>query len=91
MDWYLPRRHSTTIGSGKHKVPVPILIGATVMVLISLYGSLTQAGLNPARNLGPRIVAAMAGWGKIAIPGPRNGFWVYVVGPLFGGPNGRLG
>ena len=80
--------HNTTVGSGKHKVPVPILIGATVMVLISLYGSLTQAGLNPARDLGPRIVAAMAGWGKIAIPGPRNGFWVYVVGPLFGGPIG---
>ena len=77
--------HNTTVGSGKHKVPVPILIGATVMVLISLYGPLTQAGLNPARDFGPRVFAAMAGWGEVAIPGPRRGFWVYIVGPLCGG------
>ena len=77
--------HNTTVGSGKHKVPVPILIGATVMVLISLYGPLTQAGLNPARDFGPRVFAAVAGWGRVAIPGPRNGFWVYIVGPLCGG------
>lgn len=77
--------HNTTVGSGKHKVPVPILIGATVMILISLYGPLTQAGLNPARDFGPRLFAAAAGWGKVAIPGPRKGFWVYIVGPLVGG------
>ena len=82
--------HNTTVGSGKHKVPVPILIGATVMVLISLYGPLTQAGLNPARDFGPRIFAALAGWGKIAIPGPRYGFWAYIIGPLIGGPIGGI-
>ena len=77
--------HNTTVGSGKHKVPVPILIGATVMILISLYGPLTQAGLNPARDFGPRVFAALAGWGEVAIPGPRKGFWVYIVGPVCGG------
>ena len=76
---------NTTVGSGKHKVSVPILIGATVMVLISLYGPLTQAGLNPARDFGPRAFAALAGWGTIAIPGPRCGFWAYIAGPLVGG------
>lgn len=79
---------NTTVGSGQRKVPVPILIGATVMILISLYGPLTQAGLNPARDFGPRAFAAMAGWGHIAIPGPRYGFWVYILGPLVGGVAG---
>lgn len=79
---------NTSVGSGTHKVAFPILIGATVAVLISIYAPLTQAGLNPARDFGPRAVAAIAGWGEIAIPGPRNGFWVYIIGPVCGGPIG---
>ena len=78
--------HNTTVGGGGNKVVVPLLIGTTVSVLISLYAPLTQAGWNPARDFGPRIVAVFTGWWKIAIPGPRNGFWVYIVGPLLGGP-----
>ncbi len=69
-------------------VLTPLLIGFTVAVLISLFAPITQAGWNPARDFGPRIVAFLAGWGEIAIPGPRNGFWVYIVGPLVGGPIG---
>ena len=80
--------HNTTVGSGNNKVVVPILIGLTLAFLISMYGSLTQGGYNPARDFGPRLFAAMAGWGRIAIPGPRNGFWLYILGPLVGGPIG---
>jgi MIP family channel proteins len=64
---------------------VPFFVGFTVAILISLFAPLTQAGWNPARDLGPRIVAQLAGYGSIAIPGPHGGFWVYVVGPLIGG------
>ena len=73
---------------GRPGVLTPLLIGFTVAVLISIFAPITQAGWNPARDLGPRIVASLAGWGEIAIPGPRNGFWVYIVGPLAGGPIG---
>lgn len=66
----------------------PVLIGSTVAILLFLYAPITQAGWNPARDFGPRIVAACAGWGKVAIPGPENGFWVYIVGPCIGGPLG---
>merc|ERR1719361_1876540 len=68
----------------------PWLIGATLTVLLSLYAPITQAGWNPARDFGPRLVAAMAGWGEVAIPGPRGGFWVYIVGPLLGAPVGAF-
>ena len=62
----------------------PFLIGFTVAALISLFAPLTQAGWNPARDFGPRIVAYFAGWSDIAIPGPEGGFWIYIAGPLVG-------
>lgn len=81
---------NSSVGSSKSKVAVPVLIGLTVSVIISLYAPLTQAGLNPARDFGPRLFATMAGWGRVAIPGPRNGSWVYIVGPIIGGPLGGI-
>lgn len=67
---------------------IPAVIGSLIAVMLALYAPITQAGWNPARDFGPRIVAACAGWGKVAIPGPRNGFWVYIVGPCIGAPLG---
>lgn len=63
---------------------VPFYIGFTVAILMTMYTPITMGGFNPARDFGPRLVAAMAGWGKIALPGPRNGFWIYVIGPKLG-------
>jgi len=80
------RRNATGLPAGL----VPFFIGFTVAVLISLFAPITQAGWNPARDFGPRLVAFALGWGPIAIPGPDNGFWVYIVGPLVGGPLGGL-
>ncbi|MBI2885768.1 MAG: aquaporin [Chloroflexi bacterium] len=68
----------------------PFFIGFTVAALISLFAPITQAGWNPARDFGPRLVAYALGWGAIAIPGPESGFWVYIVGPLLGGPAGGV-
>jgi len=64
----------------------PLMIGLVVAAIISVIAPLTQAGLNPARDFGPRLVAYFLGWGAIAIPGPRGGWLtVYIVGPLVGG------
>jgi len=69
---------------------VPVVVGAVVAVLIAVFAPITQAGWNPARDFGPRLVALFAGYGSIAIPGPHGGFWIYIVGPMLGGPLGGL-
>jgi len=65
----------------------PIFIGLTVTSIICLIAPLTQAGLNPARDFGPRIVAWIFGWGATAFPDHTGGFFlVYILAPLLGGP-----
>ncbi|HZS92796.1 MAG TPA: MIP/aquaporin family protein [Chloroflexota bacterium] len=66
----------------------PFFIGFSVAIIISVLAPLTQAGLNPARDLGPRLFALLAGWGAIALPGPNGLWWAYIVGPVLGGPLG---
>ncbi|MFG0249476.1 MAG: MIP/aquaporin family protein [Phycisphaeraceae bacterium JB051] len=72
-----------TGGPGKYLLPASI--GLTVAMLICIIAPLSQAGFNPARDFGPRLVAYFAGWGDIAIPGPRGGFFtVYILAPILG-------
>jgi glycerol uptake facilitator protein len=65
---------------------IPPLIGATVGALISTIAPLTQAGFNPARDFGPRIITLLTGWGSIAM----KGWWLYVLAPLVGAPFGAF-
>lgn len=65
---------------------IPPLIGLTVGALIAVMAPLTQAGFNPARDFGPRIVAFLAGWKTVAF----QGWWVYVLAPIVGATSGAL-
>lgn len=62
----------------------PMLIGLTITALICTLAPISQAGFNPARDLGPRIVAYIAGWDGAA----WEGWWVYFVAPFVGAPIG---
>jgi glycerol uptake facilitator protein len=63
----------------------PVFVGLTVTSVICLIAPLTQAGLNPARDLGPRLVAWLLGWGDAAFPDRAGGFlYVYVLSPIVG-------
>ncbi len=64
----------------------PLFIGLTVSSIIFFVAPLTQAGLNPARDFGPRLVAFVMGWGNAALPDAVGGwFWVYILAPIVGG------
>lgn len=75
--------------SGPGKRLLPVFIGLAVSIIISVVAPLTQAGLNPARDFGPRLFAYLAGWGRVAIPGPHGGFFlVYILSPIIGAVSG---
>ncbi len=62
-----------------------VVIGVCVAAIISVLGPITMGCMNPARDFGPRLAAFFLGWGNIAIPGPRGGFFiVYILGPMVG-------
>jgi glycerol uptake facilitator protein len=68
-----------------------IFIGLTVSILISVLAPISQASFNPARDFGPRLLSYMIGYGDIAIPGPRGGFFtVYILSPIIGGLVGGI-
>jgi glycerol uptake facilitator protein len=68
----------------------PLLIGLLIVVLGMSLGGPTGYALNPARDLGPRLVHA-----AVPLPGGKGGSdwsyaWVPVVGPIVGGVLGVL-
>ena len=58
----------------------PLIVGATVGLLIMFIAPITQASFNPARDLGPRIMLLFMGFGSVAFPGPIIGG---IIGALF--------
>ncbi len=64
----------------------PVYIGLTVSIIQCLVAPLTQAGLNPARDFSPRLVALIFGWGAWSFPDAAGGaVWVYILSPILGG------
>lgn len=65
---------------------VPFVIGSAIAVMVATLGPLTGSGINPARDLGPRLITYFYGWG----PASLQGMGVYIIGPLLGGPIGAI-
>ena len=64
----------------------PVMIGLSLTSLICLFAPITQAGFNPARDFGPRVVAFIFGWGERSFPDATGGFFsVYMIAPVLGG------
>ncbi|MEO3763786.1 MIP/aquaporin family protein [Streptomyces sp. B8F3] len=67
----------------------PFLIGLVVVAIGLSFGTNAGYAINPARDLGPRLLTYFEGWGSIALPGTFDWFsgywWIPIVGPLIGG------
>ncbi len=64
----------------------PVFVGLTLSICIGLFGPVSQAGFNAARDFAPRIVSLLFGWGSAAWPDGAGGFfWVYMLAPTVGG------
>jgi len=62
----------------------PMVVGATVFVIGMTYGLNSGYAINPARDLGPRLFTAIAGWGNQVFTANNHWWWVPVVGPCIG-------
>ena len=61
-----------------------MLIGLIVVVIGMSFGSLHGYAINPARDLGPRLVTVLAGFPRNGLTDGSGVFWVPIVGPLVG-------
>lgn len=66
----------------------PMLIGLIVVAIGVSMGANAGYAINPARDLGPRLLAWIAGWEGLAVPGDYGNvnayMWVPIVGPILG-------
>jgi len=63
----------------------PVIIGFTVGLIGMSFGYNAGFALNPARDLGPRVFTAMAGWGGAPFSFRNyDWFWVPIIGPHVG-------
>lgn len=68
----------------------PMVVGSTVFVIGMTYGLNAGYAINPARDLGPRLFTALAGWGEQVFTAHDYWWWVPVVGPCIGAVLGGL-
>ncbi len=88
--WWILMVTDTTNPNAPSQWFAPVIIGAIVAALVAYESPISMAALNPARDLGPRILCWLAGWGKVAFPGPRGLWWIPSVSTVCGGLVGAL-
>lgn len=63
----------------------PVLVGLLVMAIGMAFGVNAGYAINPARDFGPRLFTALAGWGPGVFTAAHGWWWVPIVAPCLGG------
>ncbi|MBN3296284.1 AQP9 protein, partial [Amia calva] len=75
---------------GAPKGMEPLVIGLIIMAIGVSMNLNCGYPINPARDLGPRLFTAVAGWGTAVFSAGNNWWWIPVAGPLVGGIVGAV-
>ena len=62
----------------------PVIVGLLVVAIGASFGWNTGYAINPARDFGPRLFTAMAGWGVEVFTAAHGWWWVPIVAPCVG-------
>jgi aquaporin-10 len=62
-----------------------VLVGMLVMAIGMAFGVNAGYAINPARDFGPRLFTALAGWGPGVFTAANGWWWVPIVAPCLGG------
>ncbi len=63
---------------------IPAAAGLLVLAIGATFGMNAGYAINPARDFGPRLFTAVAGWGGEVFRAGNGWWWVPVVAPLIG-------
>ncbi|CAB1339405.1 unnamed protein product, partial [Coregonus sp. 'balchen'] len=86
-----PAKHISVLGGfvdqniGAPKGMEPLCIGLIIMAIGVSMGLNCGYPINPARDLGPRLFTAVAGWGMEVFSAGGCWWWIPVAGPMVGG------
>src|SRR5881628_3947212 len=63
----------------------PLIIGLVVVAIGMSFGGIHGYAINPARDFGPRLFTAVAGFKNNGLTDGTNAFWIPIAGPIAGG------
>ncbi len=63
---------------------VPVVVGLLVVLIGATFGFNSGYAINPARDFGPRMFTAVAGWGAEVFRAGNGWWWVPIVAPCIG-------
>jgi len=63
----------------------PVVVGLLVVLIGATFGFNAGYAINPARDFGPRLFTAVAGWGGEVFRAGNGWWWVPIVAPCVGG------